>query len=339
MAAVTRAEAGGAPARRVALPSWRDPRLVVGVLLVLAAVVAGARLVASADRTVPVFAAAEALTPGERVGADQLQVVRLRLDGGGGAAAYLSAARPPDGELVALRGVGAGELVPAAALGDPGVLDVRPVGVPVEGALPAELVPGALVDVWVTAVDLGSPGALLEPRRVVVAAPVAEVDAGPGALGSAATTTVQVLVGTEELPDVLAALAADAEVQLVLSPGGRDDGGEDLDPVASRGAAGQAAAPVPTDAPTAAAPATRSPAGSTATSPEASPTAAAPRASGGGDGATRPAEEPAAGSPAGGGAAPEDAPADGGPGAGAPDGGATDGGATDGATPEDGAGG
>ncbi|MEJ5866137.1 hypothetical protein WDV85_00110 [Pseudokineococcus sp. 5B2Z-1] len=335
MAAVTRAaEVGGGPARRVALPSWRDPRLVVGVLLVLAAVVAGARLVASADRTVPVFAAAEALTPGERVGADQLQVVRLRLDGGGGAAAYLSAARPPEGELVALRGVGAGELVPAAALGDPGVLDVRPVGVPVEGALPADLVPGALVDVWVTAVDLGSPGALLEPRRVVVAAPVSEVDAGPGALGSAATTTVQVLVGTDELPDVLAALAADAEVQLVLSPGGGDDGADDLDPVGSRDAADQAAAPAHTDAPTAAAPATRAPAPPTTTSSGASPTGAAPGASESGDGAARPAAEPTAGAPVDGGAAPGAAPADGDAGVGA-----TDGGTAGGATPGDSTGG
>ncbi|MEJ5946166.1 hypothetical protein WDZ17_12780 [Pseudokineococcus basanitobsidens] len=214
----------GAPARRVAVPSWRDPRLAVGVLLVLAAVVAGSRVVAAADRTVPVYAAAQVLTPGEPVGADDLDVVRVRVDGGAGAGAYVAADESsgggaPEG-LVALRGVGAGELVPAAALGAAGSVEVRPVGVPVTGALPDGLVPGALVDVWVTAVDPTTPGARLDPRRVVASAPVAEVDDDAGGLGTAAATTVQVLVGPSELPDVLAALAADSRVALVLSPGG-----------------------------------------------------------------------------------------------------------------------
>jgi len=234
------ARVGSAPARRIAIPSWRDPRLLVGVLLVLAAVVAGARVVAAADRTVPVYAAAQALTPGEPVGPEQLDVVRLRLDGGAGAGAYVSAEEPPAGGLVALRGVGPGELVPAVALGPADSLDVRPVGVPVQGALPSGLVEGALVDVWVTAVDLATPGALLEPRRVVEAAPVAEVDADTGALGSAATTTVQVLVGTGALPDVLAALAADARVHLVLTPGGGS--GDDAAGASAGAAAGAAPA-------------------------------------------------------------------------------------------------
>ena len=240
------ARAGSATARRVAVPSWRDPRLLVGVLLVLAAVVAGARVVSAADRTVPVYAAAEALTPGEPVGPAQLEVVRLRLDGGAGAGAYVSAESSPAEGLVALRGVGAGELVPAVALGSAASLDVRPVGVPVQGALPSGLVPGALVDVWVTAVDLATPGALLEPRRVVEAAPVAEVDADSGALGSAATTTVQVLVDSEALPDVLAALAADARVHLVLTPGGASEAAAGVPGAA--GPAGAATAP-PTGAP------------------------------------------------------------------------------------------
>ena len=48
-------------ARRFQTPSWRDTRLLVGVLLVLVSVVAGAVVVDRADRTVPVYAAARVL--------------------------------------------------------------------------------------------------------------------------------------------------------------------------------------------------------------------------------------------------------------------------------------
>ncbi|ROP26771.1 hypothetical protein [Pseudokineococcus lusitanus] len=207
-------------ARRVRVPSWRDPRLAVGLLLVLLAVVGGARAVAAADRTVPVYAASRALTAGDPVTADDLDVVRVRLEGGAGASAYVAADRPPSDGLVVLRGVGPGELVPAAALGPASAVDVRPVGVPVTGSLPEGLEPGALVDVWVTAADPDEPGAVLEPERVVAAAAVAEVDAVEGSLGGVAPTTVQVLVGTDDLPDVLGALAAGSGVALLLSPGG-----------------------------------------------------------------------------------------------------------------------
>ena len=42
-------------------PAWRDPRLWIGVVLVAASVVAGARLLAAADDTVQVWAAVDAL--------------------------------------------------------------------------------------------------------------------------------------------------------------------------------------------------------------------------------------------------------------------------------------
>ena len=54
---------GGPPtALRLRNPSWRDPRLWVGVALVLVSVVAGARLLASADDTVGVWSASSDLT-------------------------------------------------------------------------------------------------------------------------------------------------------------------------------------------------------------------------------------------------------------------------------------
>ena len=76
-------------ARRLRPPSWRDGRLVVGVLLILASVALGVRLVAAADQRVPVFAAARTLVPGERVEAADLARVDVTL--GDAAGAYLPA--------------------------------------------------------------------------------------------------------------------------------------------------------------------------------------------------------------------------------------------------------
>jgi hypothetical protein len=102
-------------ATRLRRPSWRDSRLVVGVLLVLAAVAVGARVVATADDTVDVYAAAVALPEGARLDAGALRVARVRLEPG--TAAYLDAARPPPEGAVVLRTIGAGELVPVQAVG------------------------------------------------------------------------------------------------------------------------------------------------------------------------------------------------------------------------------
>ena len=52
-------------AARLQKPSWRDTRLLVGVLLVLAATVLGSLTVAAADDRVPMYAANGPLLPGQ----------------------------------------------------------------------------------------------------------------------------------------------------------------------------------------------------------------------------------------------------------------------------------
>lgn len=210
-------------ARRLRPPSWRDPKLVVGVLLVLASVVLGSRVVQAADDTVPVYAAAEALTPGDPVDERDVTVVQVRLDDA--LDGYLTTGDGlPDG-AVALRSVGAGELLPRATIGDAEALVRRPVGVPVQGSLPAGLSKGAQVDVWVSEPDPERAGSFVDPVRLASSAEVAEVSETGGALGSGVSTTVQVLLTEDELRPALRALAGDAEVALVLVPGSsRADG-------------------------------------------------------------------------------------------------------------------
>src|SRR5690606_14050384 len=68
-------------ALRLRPPGWRDPRLLTGIVLVAISVALGSWLVAAAGRTVPVFVADGALTPGDVVTRDSLRVVDARLRG------------------------------------------------------------------------------------------------------------------------------------------------------------------------------------------------------------------------------------------------------------------
>src|SRR4051794_35216142 len=52
-------------AKRLQRPSWRDARLLVGVALILLGTVLGARLIAGADDTMPMYAASTAIRPGD----------------------------------------------------------------------------------------------------------------------------------------------------------------------------------------------------------------------------------------------------------------------------------
>ena len=138
-------------ALRTRAPGWRDPRLWLGVAIVAASVLAGARLLARADDTVPLWAARADLASGDVVETGDLVARRVHFADEKDQLRYLRADQPLPGDQHLLRGVAAGELVPAAALGEAaetGLLTV-PLSVPALG-VPPDLGPGSHVDVWVT---------------------------------------------------------------------------------------------------------------------------------------------------------------------------------------------
>jgi hypothetical protein len=204
-------------AARLQRPSWRDTRLIVGLLIVLASVALGARVVAAADNTVPVYAATGTLVTGRQLSAGDVTVVRVRL--GAGTAGYLGARSAPPAGAVVLRTVGAGELIPVSALGTAGQVDLRPVTVPVEGSLPAGLRTGTRVDVWSSARDPAAGGSTYRPPvRIATGVDVSAVSQPDGGLSLGQGSTVQVLLGPQELPTVLDALANGARLALVPVP-------------------------------------------------------------------------------------------------------------------------
>lgn len=213
-------DGGGSPAPRLRRPSLRDPRLLIGLALVLGSVAVGAQVIASADHTVPVYAARTVLPSGTPLSVDRLDVVRVRLSGVS-AAAYLDARRSPPSGQVIIRTVGAGELIPSAAVASATLVRSRPVTIPLDGMPPAGIAPGALVDVWASArrVDATQAGGYDEPRRIASAVEVFDLQRPGTGLAAARTGAVQVLLPTEGLAPVLDALANQARVVVLPLPG------------------------------------------------------------------------------------------------------------------------
>lgn len=201
---------------RLRRPGWRDPKLLVGLLLIAVSVAVGAWAVSAAEASTPVWVTRGALTPGEPLDGAQVAVAQVRL-GSSEADRYLPASEPLPTDAVAVRAVGAGELLPRAAVADEADLTVRPVAVPVTDPPSEGVDEGALVDVWVTPEpDEGQPP---EPRLLAERLTVAEVARPTGGFAVGAETVVHVLVPTDALPDVLGALAGRQAVQVVLVPG------------------------------------------------------------------------------------------------------------------------
>jgi hypothetical protein len=206
-------------ASRLRRPGWRDPRLVTGLVVVALSVALGSWVVSAASRTLPVFVADGALTPGEPLTADVLRTAHVRL--GAGTGRYLPADEPlPDG-LVALRVVDDGELVPLTALGADA--DVRSVAVPVASGLSDRIRAGAVVDLWFVPdvpVTREAGADRPEPATLATDVVVEQVDAQDGAIVVDGTVTLHVLVPGDALPTVLAALSDAGTVAVVPVAGG-----------------------------------------------------------------------------------------------------------------------
>lgn len=119
------------------------------MLLVTASVVAGARLLASADDTVAVWSAGTELGAGADVAASDLEVRRVRFADGAELDLYFRADQAIPADLVMVRGVGDGELLPRSAVGhheESGLLHV-PLEVEPHQVPPA-VTTGSVIDVY-----------------------------------------------------------------------------------------------------------------------------------------------------------------------------------------------
>lgn len=187
--------------RRVAL----DVRLLLGLLLVASSVIAVTVIVGVADTRIRVYAAGGALTPGDRVDADDLVERSVTLDGADDL--YLRVGDLPDDGFIVVQPVAAGQLVPLTAAGSTDGERATSLVLQLSGPVSSVVRPGALVDVW--GVALLDQGETSTPAVLASGATVVRVLADESLVGGgAAATSVEVLVPRTRVARLLQAIAS-----------------------------------------------------------------------------------------------------------------------------------
>lgn len=224
-----------AASRRFSKPGRNAPdlRLMLGVLLVVGSVAGVYGIVSAADRRVTVYAAASALTPGERIDAGDLVQRSVALDGSD--RLYLSAGHIPSGGLVVTHPVAKGELLPTSSVGSTSGMRSTSLVLQLATRVSGAVVPGASIDIWAaadpdaagavtsTASD-GAAGATGEtaiadataPTVIVSGATVVKVldDSGGFSVANAGSS-VEVLVPRTRVARLLEAIAQKATLAVV----------------------------------------------------------------------------------------------------------------------------
>lgn len=132
--------------KRVKTPSWLDLRLVAGVVLVLASVLVGAKVVSGARHTYRMVSVTGDLAVGSTLRSSDLALVEVRLPGRGDGI-YLSDSSRAVGKQLN-RALAKGELLPITALGDPPTSTT--LSVPFEAGNAPALRAGQRIEVWVS---------------------------------------------------------------------------------------------------------------------------------------------------------------------------------------------
>lgn len=194
---------------------WLDPRLLIGLVLVLVSVASVAFVVKAANRTTEVWTIAGSAVPGDVLEADDVVLARVQLERAG--ELYHLQDQSPIGMRVT-RALEPGELIPRSAVSDAAITERSRVVIAVEGVLPAGSERGATVDVWASvAVDRD---VMSVPEVLVDNAVVAAVHSNEGLMTTSPTTQVELLVPRDRTPALLHALAEGHVLHLVPDPAG-----------------------------------------------------------------------------------------------------------------------
>ncbi len=206
-------------AQRLRGSRWRDPRLWLGAVLVLASTVVGARVLAAADDTVAIWALRGDLASGVTIESGDVTAVDIHFEDASDASRYVSAEEPLPAELHLVRDVGAGELLALTAVsGDATTAPAQlPLAVGPTG-MPPDLAAGNRVDLWAVPADDGARSRARQPVRVLDEVTVVSVaSAGPGGTGSERQVVVTLPLDAD-VADVLADLRS-SDVVLIRAGG------------------------------------------------------------------------------------------------------------------------
>ncbi|AJT42969.1 hypothetical protein UM93_07715 [Psychromicrobium lacuslunae] len=206
-----------APINRLRKPSWKDPRLLIGVLLILFSVSAVLLLLGNAERTVEAFVSTGDIVVGQKLETASMSKVKVRLDELQGAY-YLAADQFPSG-AVAVQMIHSGQLIPKSSVAMVDESHRKPVAVTLEQKLPAAAQVGDRVDIWVAEVDPKT-GLTALPQLILPSVEIEALERAKPGLMTQDQDLVYVLVDAPRLPVLLHALTDKAKLSVVLDLAG-----------------------------------------------------------------------------------------------------------------------
>ena len=133
--------------RRMSRPRWLNVRVIGGILLVVAAVVIGARVIGASTKTVGVWAADRDLAAGTVLSGSDLITAEVNL--GDNAGMYLASGSASPVGLTVITPLRAGELLAASAVEPAGRGRVVAIGVQPDH-MPPGVGHGSIIDLYLT---------------------------------------------------------------------------------------------------------------------------------------------------------------------------------------------
>jgi hypothetical protein len=213
-----RTETEAPRASRSRRPGWRNPRLLLGLVLVAASIVVGARLMAAADDTVGVWVVARDLPAGAALVEEDVERRQIRFPDDETADRYLAATDDLPDSAALNRPVSAGELLPRTAIAAGSERDL--VEVPISVAsddLPATVRQGSVVDIWVAPKVSAVSGQKIKAVPVLTDVVVVAVPRSSDGLAPQSTRQVIVGVPVERSDDLGSALGGIADGRVVVA--------------------------------------------------------------------------------------------------------------------------
>ncbi|GAB3619222.1 flagellar protein FlgA [Glutamicibacter endophyticus] len=196
-------------------PTWKDPRLALGIVLVVASTAGTVVLIEELNSTTGVYVSTRNITLGEQLNTDNLRTEEVRL--GELTQNYL----PADPKL--LEGVrsngfiAAGQLIPRNAVARSELGSRRPINVDQPLDLSPAITAGSFVDVWIAEkADRGQ--GFNSPHRLAEMVEVSRRTARDGGLVGQGGTNLELLVEPDYLDALLQALANESRIIVVYNP-------------------------------------------------------------------------------------------------------------------------
>lgn len=198
---------------RTPLSRWLDPRLGIGIVLVVASVLGVVWVVVAADGGTSIYVARSAVSAGERISTSDLMERDVRL--GDARGRYLEVGALPAEGLIATRAIGAGELLPRSSVGDSAGARVTSLVVSPTGDLARSVASGAVVELW--AAEQAENGVFAAPTVLVSSATVVRLVESDGIIATGSGASVELLIPRSRTARVLEAIANQDALSLVPS--------------------------------------------------------------------------------------------------------------------------